>query len=282
MIKKIFLIIVFVIVLTRVCYADPDYYAVVIHNEPGEQAIYYNSLLSLITRADSYGIKLTLMFSATWADYIVGNATRADELAAWKVSGHEIAGHHHSIYNTATWDGYTDLSPGEALAIRQVLEKSEPYIGCLCKWFREVSKLNRKMKSACMNEENYKAELASPIIYSTCSGYANYGPVGTSLPDTSVNKAQNDYITVGIGNGIQRKWLVHYYINSDARRILAQDKYTAMTSGAHIVVTHSLPAQVAIMLDYLDFLHAVDATGAKSKTISQIIDGKLLPEESLP
>ncbi len=281
--KKIILTIFLVIVLTGICQADPDYYMVVIHNEPNDQVAYYDDLQSIIARADSYGIKLTLMFTDTWADYIVNDSGRATELAAWKTTGHEIAGHHHGVYHSS-WDGYTDLPSAEAIAIRAALGKSEPYKGCLCQWFREVSKLNRKMNSGCLNEEDDKTELASPIIYSTCSGYINNGAVGQKVEDTNVNKAQNDYISVGSANGLNRKWLCHFQVRDNGTSLpAAEAKYAAMSSGVLGTVSHSSPAGgVAILLEWLDWLHTQDATGAKSRTMSQIIDDKLLPEESLP
>jgi hypothetical protein len=63
----------------------------------------YVTLKRIIAKADEYNIKLTLMFTAQWSDYIEESSARIAELESWKKSGHEIAAHHHGT-NHALWD----------------------------------------------------------------------------------------------------------------------------------------------------------------------------------
>jgi len=104
--------------------AGIPYYFIAIHNEPynfpgGVEQIDkdYSVLKSMIEKANKYNIKLTLMFTAQWADYISESSERLDDLESWKQQGHEIAAHHHSIYH-GNWDGYTDYSREEAIKQR--------------------------------------------------------------------------------------------------------------------------------------------------------------------
>lgn len=74
-------------------YAEADeasnipYYFVAIHNEPyhfpgGEERIEkaYGVLQRMIENANEHNVKLTLMFTAQWADYIVASGDRLAEL----------------------------------------------------------------------------------------------------------------------------------------------------------------------------------------------------------
>ncbi len=60
----------------------------------------------LIALADEHDEKLTLMFTAHWARYILDNDL-LDEVHAWERAGHEIALHHHGPSH-AFFDGYTN------------------------------------------------------------------------------------------------------------------------------------------------------------------------------
>ena len=46
-------------------------------------------------------------------------------------------------------------------------------------------------------------------------------------------------------------------------------------------VVHSKPWEVPYMLQFMDFLHEKDSTGAKSMTVTEIIESGILPEEKI-
>ena len=163
------------------------YYFIAIHNEPfnlndGSKLIEnsYTTLKRMIERADRYSIKLTLMFSAQWADYISKDKNRMELLEKWKKNGHEIAGHHHSIYHTNR-DGYTNY-PLET-AQKERMQKltngkgdkniTEKYFGTLKDYISMLKKINPDIKSGCMNAEEDMKEIPEELIYETSSGYAN-------------------------------------------------------------------------------------------------------------
>ena len=73
------------------------YYLIAIYNEQnnnagGKQNIAekFNYLEEMINKADEYNIKLTIMFSAQWTEYISGNPGRLAMIAEWGQSGHQI------------------------------------------------------------------------------------------------------------------------------------------------------------------------------------------------
>jgi len=266
------------------------YYFIAIHNEPyhfpgGEirLAQEYETLRRMIEKANLYNIKLTLMFTAQWADYISESSERMAELESWKNQGHEIAAHHHSIYH-GNWDGYTNYSreQAEAQRIRQGLEPEE-YLGTLDDFINRLRKLNPDIKSGCTNEEHDKKAMPDAIVYGTCSGFANCGEVGERLSDTDPRKGKNEYILTGVVNGILRKWLTHYQITTPERQESAQTVFGSLNSSyVYGVVTHSaFGVQEEEYYDFLEFLHSKDPEGNKSQTVSEIIEQGLVPERTI-
>jgi len=266
------------------------YYFVAIHNEPyhfpgGEVKLAeaYNTLRRMVAEADRYDIKLTLMFTAQWADYISGSPERMAELVSWKNRGHEIAGHHHSIYH-GNWDGYTDYSEEEAEVqrIEQGIEPEE-YLGTLEDYINKLRKLNPDIKSGCMNEEHDKRAMPEAIVYGTCSGFACCGETGSRLSDVVPEKGKNEYVLTGVVSGIARKWLAHFQITTPERREAGQTVFGSMNpSHVYGVVTHSaVGVQEQEYYRFLEFLHSADPEGNRSRTVGEVIEQHLLPEEAV-
>ena len=265
------------------------YYYIAIHNEPshrqnGRQLVArdYAVLQQMVKRADSYDIKLTLMFSAQWSDYIMESAARQAEVAAWKANGHEISSHHHSIYH-GNWDGYTAYTSQEAEAQRNKQNiKPEQYLGTLDDFMTRVRKLDPNLMSGCSNDEHDKRVLPDGVVYDTCSGFANYGPVGQRATDTSAVKGKNEYASVGTYKNIERTWLTHFQITTDSRQKEAQKVFATM-SGATVYgsVTHSVTSQAEHFYTFLAFLHAQDPTAANSRTVSEIVEQGILTEKTI-
>ena len=266
------------------------YYFMAIHNEPhhgesDQQQLIKDEYLRLermIEKADEYNIKLTLMFSSVWAEYISSSSERMDELNAWKNNGHEIAIHHHSIYHT-NWDGYTDYTPEEARQERLKLTKNpENYLGTLDDLMKIIQKINPNVKSGCVNEEKDKNAMPDEIIYSTCSRIANHGEPGTNMGDSyGPEKGKNEFIVIGTVKNISRKWLSHYNIAVLEREEKAEPVFDSLEGGLYGVVTHSLVYNDEPFYNFLELAHSKDPQGQKSKTVSEIIEERLLPEEKI-
>ncbi|MEE4292255.1 MAG: hypothetical protein V2J13_10960, partial [Cycloclasticus sp.] len=136
-----------------------------------------------------------------------------------------------------------------------------------------------EMRAGCMNDKDTREVLPDEIIYDTCLGLANYGEFGRPESDMEPTKGRNDYVTVGKYNGIERKWLAHHFMPISA--LEAQQVFSSMRSGVYGTVNHSAPREFTAFSAYLDFLHRVDQKGIKSKTVSEIIAEKLLPEKRI-
>lgn len=264
------------------------YYFIAIHCEPlhdvadAKESIEenYAILRQMVKDASELNIKLTLMFSPSWARYIGEDQTRTDEIQAWRTLGHEIGAHHHSIYH-GNWDGYTNYPPW--LAELQRYEEGrvvpETYLGTLDLFMDSLASLG-PIRSGCVNEEEDKVEMPEGIIYSTCSGYANFGSPGRLMSDFDEPlKGRNEYVTVGWWNGALRKWLAHYLMPSVNELHRVREVFADMgPDEAYGVVLHASPKNMAAYYGYLEFVHAEDPLGFKSRTVTEIIEEQLLPE----
>jgi hypothetical protein len=260
-------------------------YFIAIHSEPAAiSETNYKVLKEFVARANTYNIKLTLMFSNTWADYVAASPARMAELREWERQGHEIAGHHHSIYHGA-WDGYTNVTEEEAIAqrIKQGIIPPEPYLGTLDDFMDKIRQINPNMNSGCMNDEESMKDLPNEIIYDTCSGFYNFGEPGREYYAADSELAKNEYVSVGLIGGIERKWLTHGQITDAAKQQAVKEIFETAKSGVLGAVIHATRGknQDQLLLDFLDFIHEKDPTGAKSMTLTEIIESEMLPEEEI-
>ncbi|MBN2067591.1 MAG: hypothetical protein JW744_03940 [Candidatus Diapherotrites archaeon] len=259
-------------------------YYIAIHCEPaGLNQANYQILKDYIESANAYNIKLTLMFSDTWASYIAASPQRMAELREWERQGHEIAGHHHSIYH-GYWDGYTNYTWEEARAKRiEIRGRAEPYLGTLDDFMEKLKQINSGMNSGCMNEEDTMKAIPNEIIYDTCSGFYNFGEPARKYYAGDPELARNEYVTTGIVNGIERKWLTHGQITSVEKQQAVKEIFETANSGTLGAVVHASgnSSQNLLLLDFLDFLHEKDPQGEKSMTLTEIIESGKLPEQNI-
>ena len=261
------------------------YYYICVHNEPynvpsGEKRIArdYDVLCQLINIALQRDIKLTLMFTAQWADYISANASRLARLKLWAERGHEIAAHHHNVYHI-NWDGYTNYPPESVKPMRQNIQpRKERFLGNLEMYVTSLLKINPDIKSGCMNAELDKSELPDRIIYDTSLGAANFGETKLLSDFENPVKGVNEYISAAAYRGIERKWLTHYQVNNNRNSGQAMKTVLGMKDGAYGVVMHSFKRQLSSFAAYIEFLHGIDPSASHSVTISDVVERKLIPE----
>jgi len=268
--------------------AQGPLYFLAIHNEPfhrdgGEEKMResYAILKRMVERADSCHIRLTLMFSPQWVDFLLAQPDRKEQLRKWKAEGHEIAAHHHSIYH-GNWDGYTDYTKEEALRERERnVRMPEKYLGTLKDYIEKLKLINPGIKSGCLNDEYDKNCLPDAIIFDTGSGFANHGTPGTREGDGRPEKGRNDFITKGNVRGIERKWLCHFQTTTVGRQYQARSVFLSMKSGAYGSVNHSSPREEEAFNAWIDFLHSNDREGKRCRTLTEIMNAGALVEVSL-
>lgn len=124
------------------------------------------------------------------------------------------------------------------------------------------------------------------LVNLTCSGYLNFGEEGTyNPPDTNTAKGINEYISTSVIDSVKRSWLTHSSSISLGKFTKTKDEFSKLTSGAYGVVTHSAMSdnhdEISPLIQLMDYWHSLDPNGYNSKTVSEIIEGKLIPEKSI-
>jgi hypothetical protein len=132
-----------------------------------------------------------------------------------------------------------------------------------------------------MNDENLKRALPDGIEFDTCSGFANFGDLGRRLGDIVAEKGKNEYVSAGRVNGVARKWLCHFQTTKPERVQEAKRVFSSMRSGVYGSVNHSSPREQTAFFMWLEFLHSQDPDGRMCRTVSQVIEEKLLPEKAI-
>ncbi|MBP7216793.1 MAG: hypothetical protein KBA46_05855 [Candidatus Omnitrophica bacterium] len=94
----------------------------------------FSQLRKLVSYADQYGIKTTLLFTPQWVEMILKDSSKMNQIKAWRGEGHEIGGHHHALSEIdrtmCVWDGYTNLeiNKSDLLKIKEKCTEEKPVL----------------------------------------------------------------------------------------------------------------------------------------------------------
>ena len=120
------------------------------------------------------------------------------------------------------------------------------------------------------------------IVYETGFGFPGFTGFEERLLETSPEKGINEFILSGIVNGTLRKWLTLYQVTN--KEFLNQAIKTVEkldSSVVYGVAAQSVKEQTPFFYAYLDYLHSIDQEGLNSKTLTSIIEKKLIPEKTI-
>lgn len=114
--KILILVLTIVVILTIPIYAQESKLQAIffaVHMEAGtlSDGVYqreqWPNLIALVSMADRYEAKLTLMFNPQWAEYILNDKNKFSLVKKWQKNGHEVALHFHNVFHP-DWNGYTN------------------------------------------------------------------------------------------------------------------------------------------------------------------------------
>lgn len=143
--------------------------------------------------ADQYGVKVTLQFSAPWADYVYKSGL-LDTVHAWEANGHEIALHHHGPTHKF-FDGYTN-NP-DAVRTDGWYATDYGYLGSMDDLMAFMAPLSQKgITSAGMSDEETDWP-AGLLYFATDSGES---PSKDDLLSMPVETTHNGYPVTEIYN----------------------------------------------------------------------------------
>lgn len=228
----------------------------------------YKALQGMVKLAGERGVRLTLLFSAQYAVYIASDAARLAELQGWKDAGHEIGAYHQGP-ETRGWDGYSDLEGKELARVRKSTGPlSAPGHAA---FLAALSSLQPAIKTGCLIGSSDKKFLAAAPPYEICRRAAGSGAAA------GVNEA----VLTAPGGG-PRKSLSSFHPADKAGIEAAQQAFAGMDRGVYGAVFRSTPAEFGAFYAWLTFLGRQDPQGLRSRTVSTVLAGALLPERKAP
>ncbi|MCX5785484.1 MAG: hypothetical protein NTX59_07330 [Elusimicrobia bacterium] len=232
-------------------------------------------LREMVKLADARHVRLTLMFSAQYADYISSDPVRLTELESWKQTGHEIGAFHQGP-DTKAWDGYCDLT-GEALELERKRAKTTEHAGTHLDYFAALSRLAAEIKTGCMMDKVDKKFLAAAPEYEACPGpdmkMAGAGKAG------KVFEGVNEFLASAGGPGKGKKRLSCSHPADKAGIEASKKAFSGMESGAYCASFKSSPSEFGAFYAWLGFLKDLDPEGLRSRTVAGIVEEKILPEK---
>ncbi len=261
----------------------PTHHFVAVHCDPGTGAqpeLQFENLRQMIAVADALNMKLTLMLTPPWVTYIRSDSAREAEVLQWAQRGHELAGHHHSIYHPGTWDGYSDFTEVERRAVLGTRADLVEHLGPLDDLQEIIRSLVPNFVSGCANGERDKRVVPTGFRYDTCPGFytTDAYPLGTRLMGSDSLAGQNDFILIGRIDGREHKFLNHGLI-SRAFQAQSQAAFRAADGGVFGVVVHTKSADVVALTTWLNFVSESGTT--LPVTVREAIESTDLPEREL-
>lgn len=263
-------------------------------------ASHYNNVVSRVDYANQYDIKLSLWLGHAFAEYLERSEERLSELGKWIEAGHEIGIHHHSVYKPRCgsgvqhqWDGYSSLVEDEAIKTRaKMIGRLEDvelwgYLGDFNEYMKVFEGFEERfgieINLGIANEQfNKTVSMPDELIYSGGSGFVNNAEPGRwEEDDTELTKGINEYISKGLVNGIERKWITHYTVTEKHYEKDAEELFD--TLDPHVVfvaVTHDFNDFEAFKA-YIDFLHSRDPDASRNLTVKQVMESGILPEKEI-
>lgn len=228
----------------------------------------YTVLQSMVKQADERGVKLTLLFSAQYAEFIATSTARSAELAGWRRAGHEIGAYHQGP-ETAAWDAYTDLK-GEAL--KAVKKGKGGPAGGHGEFLAAVKRLEPDPKTGCMVGSADGKFLAAAPPYEVC---LRADPGGGRGAAAGINAA----LVVPLAGG-PRRYLSVFRPADKAGIEAAERAYGGLETGVYGAAFRSTPAEFGAFYAWLKFLSGRDPQGLRSRAVSSLVAGGLLEERT--
>ena len=260
---------------------DGPHYFITVHNSVSDPARgaekleeSHKALLEMIKLADGQHVRLTLLFDAQYAVYMSSDPARLSELEGWKRTGHEI-GAYHAGPDSGAWDGYSDLSPEELARARKEPVRAAGSPGHK-EYLSALSRLEPEIKTGCMigREDADKEFYAAAPAYETCRG-----PELKNEGNAERTNAGFDGINYSLTAQGGKRSLSCSHPSDRAGSAASKKAFLSMVSGVYGVSFNSATSEFGAFFAWLEFLKNDDPHGLRNRTVSGVVEGKLLPEK---
>lgn len=257
-----------------------NYYFIAVQNgaynfEGGEKQLEesYKALGGMVKLADAQNVRLTLLFSAQYAVYIASDPARLAEVEGWKAAGHELGAYHQGP-DRKGWDGYSDLPAGSLARIRKEDRAGKAAPGHL-DYFAALNRLEPLIKSGCMIDGKDKKFILSAPAYEICGGPALAG----ASRGAAWNKGASDFLAVTGDSETVKKNLACFHPADKTGIAAAEKAFSGLRHGVYGASFKSSPDEFGAFYAWLAFLRSLDPQGTRSRTVSAVVDGRLLAEK---
>jgi hypothetical protein len=241
-----------------------------VHLEPGNaNDEMFDALRGLVNLADSYNVKLTILFTPQWAEMILKNNKKLSLVRQWAEEGHEIGGHHHGP-SVCPWDGYTNLQYNSIefknrqnkVPCPEFVRKQEMYLGDMQDYMELLNKLG-KIKTITMSDEDI--DWPEGALYSG-GGRTLEGAV--SNPRKVVFNGHTVYKLSSVPLKSSRTAFGERISIEEIKREYLSNREGIFGVNAHAVDYKNNPE---LYKQWFEFLKKQDPTMRHSKTISEIM-----------
>jgi len=256
-----------------------SYYFVTVRGGLEQPEESHKVLREMVKLADAQHIRLTLLFGAKYALYISSSPTRTIELENWKATGHEIGAYHQGP-DMKDWDGYSDLPEKDLSRVRKDRDASPGARSGSLDYFAAIGRLASEIKTGCMMDRVDKKFLAAAPKYETCFAPDNGLEYPAGHSDSGSGGINYSLISdKSRGEGKKRLSCSH---PSDRGGVEAAKKaFSGMETGGYGASFDSSPSEFGAFFAWLKFLKRRDPQGLRSRTVSEIVGNKLLPEKKI-
>jgi len=241
-----------------------------VHLEPGNaNDEVFDALRGLVNLADSYNVKLTILFTPQWAEMVLNDKNKLNLLKQWKQNGHEIGGHHHGP-SVCPWDGYTNLQYNSIefknrqnrVPCPEFVRKQERYLGDMQDYMELLNKLGR-IKTITMSDEDI--DWPEGALY---SGGGRTFERAISSPEKVVFNGHTVYKLSSAPLKSSRTAFGERISIEEIKREYLSNREGVFGLNAHAVDYKNNPE---LYKQWFEFLKKQDPTMRHSKTISEIM-----------
>lgn len=258
--------------------AEGPYYFTAIRNASHEQESSeemkdsYRVLREMVRLAGAQDLRLTLLFSAQYADFISSDASRLSELNSWKDAGHEVGAYHQGP-DTGAWDGYSDLPAKELARVRRDGGAGDPPPGH-AEYFKALSRLEPAIKTSCMADKRDREFQKAGPPYEICRGARGLASKGAGYSGV------NEHIVLSGGTDIRKH--LSFFHPADRRTTEAAKKaFSGMKGGVYGTVFDSTEKNFGPFYVWLAFLREADPGCGRSRTVNTAMNSDILKEKRM-
>ncbi len=235
----------------------------------------FKTLKEFVETADSYNVKLTLMFTPQWAEMVLADNKKLALVRQWEAAGHEIAAHHHGPSHPGTWDGYTNAENWQEL--REKFGKAEQYLGDMNDYLEILEKLPRGGRIFSGTLTDKCTDTPPGVIYDAAGPFI----------EGKTPEGRTTIIRTHLFNNVltYKLYIKALRIDESTLREIKEQYNSLKEKEIMGVATHAsnfAGKDKELILSWFEFLHNKNPNGRYSLTVTDLMENHILKNNELP